>query len=88
MRSPPATPATPAALIIGDRSIDVLYRRLRKAFKQELGLDPGRVNAWLQLLGTARNLERVADHATDIARTIIYLEEGRIVRDELDPASP
>ena len=31
-------------------------------------------------MSTARNLERIADHATDIAQTIVYLQEGIIIR--------
>ena len=77
------------ALIEGDRSIDGQYRRLRKDLKEALRQDAARLNAWLQLLGTARNLERIADHATDIAQTIVYLEEGIIIRHKIEsPSSP
>src|SRR5579883_1654472 len=56
------------------------YRRLRKELKENLRQDAGQLNAWLQLLSTARNLERIADHAKDIAETIVYLQEGTIIR--------
>ena len=35
---------------------------------------------WLHLINTARNLERIADHATNIAEAVVYLKEGDIVR--------
>jgi phosphate transport system protein len=76
------------ALIEGDRSIDGQYRRLRKDLKEEVRRDAARINAWLQLLSTARNLERIADHATDIAQTIVYLEEGIIIRHKIESPSP
>jgi phosphate transport system protein len=76
------------AIIEEDRSIDVQYRRLRKHLKEELRSDAARLNAWLQLLSTARNLERIADHATDIAQMIVYLGEGIIIRHEIETPSP
>jgi phosphate transport system protein len=76
------------SIIEGDRSIDGQYRRLRKELREELRRDAARLNAWLQLLSAARNLERIADHATDIAQTIVYLEEGIIIRHEFETPSP
>ena len=35
-------------------------------------------------LRTARNLERVADLATNIAEMVIYINKGEIVRHKLD----
>ena len=40
----------------------------------------GQLDAWLQLMSIGRHLERIADHATAIAQTVVYLEEGVIVR--------
>ena len=76
------------AIIEGDRSIDRQYRRLRKDLKENIRQDAAQLDAWLQLLGTARNLERIADHATDIAQTIVYLEEGIIIRHKFEDLSP
>jgi phosphate transport system protein len=42
--------------------------------------DPGQVEALLHLLSASRHLERIADHATNIAEDVIYLVEGNIVR--------
>ena len=72
------------AVIVGDRSIDRQYRRLCKELKEDLRQHAGELNTWLQLLSTARNLERIADHATDIAQTIVYLQEGIIIRHKKD----
>ncbi len=39
--------------------------------------------AWLlRLMAATRNLERIADCATNIAEDVIYLIEGKIVRHE------
>ena len=68
------------ALIDGDRAIDRGYRRFRREMKDALRQDPEQLDAWLQLLSIGRHLERIADHAAGIAQTVIYLEEGIIVR--------
>jgi phosphate transport system protein len=76
------------AVIAGDVSIDRQYRQLRKELKENLRQDAGQLNTWLQLLSTARNLERIADHAKDIAETIVYLQEGIIIRHRKGTAGP
>jgi len=72
--------ASARAVIVGDAAIDVQYRALRKQFKTGLGQHPEQLDAWLELMNTARNLERIADHAVGIAQTVVYLEEGVIIR--------
>jgi phosphate transport system protein len=67
-------------VIQGDRRIDRHQRLVRKGLKGSIRRDPDRLNTWLRLINTARNLERVADHATNIAEAVIYLKEGDIVR--------
>ncbi len=74
--------ATARAVITGDNTIDAQYRALRKQFKESLSRHPEQMEAWLLLLNAARNLERIADHATSIAETIVYLQEGTIIRHE------
>jgi len=41
---------------------------------------PGEVVPLLDLMAIARHLERIGDHCTNIAETVIYLTEGEIVR--------
>ena len=72
--------AAARAVIAGDNAIDAQYRALRKQFKAGLGQYPEQLDAWLELMNTARNLERIADHAAGIAQTVVYLEEGVIIR--------
>jgi len=72
--------AAARAVIAGDTAIDVQYRALRKQFKDGLGQHPEQLDAWLELMNTARNLERIADHSAGIAQTVVYLEEGVIIR--------
>ena len=41
---------------------------------------PGRVEADLNLFSAVRHLERIADHATNVAEDVVYLVEGEVVR--------
>jgi phosphate transport system protein len=41
---------------------------------------PAHVDPGLHLFSAARHLERIADHATNIAEDVVYLAEGRIIR--------
>jgi phosphate transport system protein len=52
------------------------YDRIKAAITQH----PGRVGYLINLLLISRHLERLADHATNIAEEVIYLIEGEIVR--------
>ena len=45
---------------------------------------PDQLESWLQLMSNGRNLERIGDHATGIAQTVVYLEEGNIIRHKIE----
>jgi phosphate transport system protein len=68
------------AVIESDRGIDRRRRKLTKELKNAIRRDPDQVDTWLRLINTARNLERVADHATNIAEAVVYLKDGDIIR--------
>ena len=63
-----------------DDTIDALYRQLFRELLTFMIEDPKTISRALHLLLIARNLERIADHATNIAEDVIYLVEGEIVR--------
>jgi phosphate transport system protein len=66
-----------------DDSIDGLYKQLFRELLTYMIEDPKTVTRALHLLLVARNLERIADHATNIAEDVIYYVEGRDVRHSL-----
>ena len=68
------------SVIDADQRIDRDYRAIQKQLKQEIVVSPQRINSLLRLVNTARNLERIADHAVKIAESVIYLEHGDILR--------
>jgi phosphate transport system protein len=68
------------AVMAAERRVDRHYRSVLKLLKQEIVQHPERINTWLRLVNTARNIERIADHASKIAEAVVYLKEGEILR--------
>lgn len=74
-----------------DLEADRLYRELIGEAIQFMREHPDRIGDVMHLVGALRNLERLADHATNIAEDVIFLTSGRIVRHhmiELSRQSP
>ena len=63
-----------------DREIDAINRDIFQQVKKAVTQNPGLFESLLQIMHIARHLERIADHATNIAEDLVYLIEGRIVR--------
>ena len=59
-----------------DQFNDDLIAELKAGMKES----PDRIDSGLTLFTVVRHLERIADHATNIAEDVIYLIEGTIVR--------
>jgi len=68
-----------------DDSIDGLYKQIFRELLTYMIEDPKTVTRALHLLLLARNLERIADHATNIAEDVIYVIQGRDVRHPTTP---
>jgi len=73
-------------VIIRDDEVD----DLKHAVLQELAFfmiqDPTTVTRAMKISFVAQYLERIADHATNIAEMVIYLVEGKIIRHMIPPA--
>lgn len=63
-----------------DAEADKLYRELIGEAIQFMREHPDRIGDVMHLVGALRNLERLADHATNIAEDVIFVTSGRIVR--------
>ena len=64
----------------GDDEVDERNRAMYRNVRQALELHPDQIEQLLGCLSISRNLERIADHATNIAEDVIYLISGSIVR--------
>ena len=64
-----------------DDEVDDIKNQAYDVVKQAMRREhPNRVGYLINLLLVSRHLERIADHATNIAEEVIYLIEGEIVR--------
>ena len=53
---------------------------MAKSPEEMIAADPAQTRILLRLLAVSRNLERIADLATNIAEDVIYLVDGKIIR--------
>ena len=60
-----------------DDEVDALYNQLFRELLTYMLADPAVINDATQLIFVARYLERVADHTTNIAEWVIYLQTGQ-----------
>ena len=63
-----------------DDQIDDLEHEARRTTEQKIQQNPEMAGHLISLLGISRDLERIADHATNIAEDVIYMVDGEIVR--------
>ena len=75
--------ATARLVLAADDEIDALYRGLIEELKEIIRADPEHLDAIVLLFSVARYLERLADHATNIAEDVLYMVEGEIHRHEM-----
>ena len=63
-----------------DDAVDSLYNALFRILHTHMTADPRAISPSLELLLVSRNLERVADLATNIAEDAVYVAEARQIR--------
>jgi phosphate transport system protein len=63
-----------------DDQVDRYNREIIEHVTRFMKLSPDHIEAGLNLFSAARQLERIADHATNIAEDVVYLVEGKIIR--------
>jgi len=63
-----------------DDVVDALNREIIDELLELMKRSPDLVEPALQLFSASRHVERVADHATNIAEDVVYLVEGEIIR--------
>jgi phosphate transport system protein len=68
------------SVLLADDEVDDLRDSVYKELMEAMQQDPGVVTAAVDLIFVARNLERIGDHATNIAEDVVYLVQGVDVR--------
>jgi len=62
-----------------DTEVDEVYNSLFRQLLTYMFEDPRSITSCAHLMFVAKNLERIADHATNMAETIVFLVSGRRV---------
>jgi len=68
------------AVIPRDKEMDALNKQLQRELTQQIMEAPSTTPRCLNLMVISKSLERIADHATNIAEDVVYLYEGRDIR--------
>jgi len=63
-----------------DTAIDALYGQVVRDTVAQAPNAPEQLAAHLDVLTIAKNLERIADHATNISEDVVFLATGQVVR--------
>jgi len=66
----------------GDKEVDALYVSLFRELLTYTMEDPGTISMCIHHLFCAKNIERVGDHATNIAEAVHYMVEGHAIAGE------
>lgn len=67
-----------------DDEVDTLNREVIGEMRHVMRSQPALIEAALYLFSASRHVERIADHATNIAEDVIYLVDGEIARHKHD----
>jgi phosphate transport system protein len=71
-----------------DDEVDALKDQVFRELLTYMMADPGTIQRALSLILIGRNLERIADHATNIAEDVIFIAEAKDVRHHADQQEP
>ena len=64
----------------GDDVVDALYHQIVQDMLTLMQSDSQQADMDLSTIMIAKNLERIADHCTNIAENVVYVQSGRIIR--------
>jgi phosphate transport system protein len=76
--------ATARKLVRRDDEVDNLNRQLFRELISYMVEDPRTITRAMELILVARNLERVADLATNVAEEVVFIAEARIIKHHLE----
>jgi phosphate transport system protein len=65
-----------------DQAVDDLYNTIFRELITYMMEDPRNITPCTHLLFIAKNLERIGDHATNIAETVYYAVKGEVLPDD------
>lgn len=72
--------AAARAIIPQDKEVDVLNKQIHAALAKHMTENPDTISRCLHWMVAAKSLERIADHATNIAEDVVFLCEAEDIR--------
>lgn len=67
-------------ICLRDDQVDALNRSVFRILRAQMTEDPQMVGTGMELFLVSRNLERVADLATNVAEAVVFLAEGKSIK--------
>jgi phosphate transport system protein len=73
-------PAAARALIPQDKEVDALNKSIHRQLVDQMVENQETISRCLDLMVVAKSLERIADHAKNVAEEVVYLCEAEDIR--------
>lgn len=67
-----------------DDRVDALHDSMFRILLTHMMEDPRRISPAMEIFLVSRNLERIADLATNVAEDVVYLVEGRTIKHQVE----
>jgi phosphate transport system protein len=68
------------AVIARDSAVDALYHQAFRDLLQQMAASPERLHAGIHIQSVAKWLERIGDHATNLAELVVFMVRGKDIR--------
>lgn len=68
------------SIFTADDAIDDAFQILFEQIRERLRTEPDHIDSLLDFLSMGRSLERIADHATNLAEIAVFMQKGQDVR--------
>lgn len=72
--------AAARAIIPRDKQVDEINKQIHNVLAQRMVENPDTIARCLHLMVVSKSLERIADHATNVAEDVVYLCEAQNIR--------
>lgn len=73
-------PTASAQILRQDKEVDAIFKGIMRQLATYMMEDPRLITRSLDVLFIAKSIERVGDHATNVAEHVVYMVKGRDVR--------
>ena len=80
--------ASARRIVLRDDEVDAFKDLIFSELMRNMIADPQRIQDSMQIILASRHLERIADHATNIAEDVVYMVEARDIRHRSEITEP